>query len=131
MSKLIHESETYQIRGTIFEVYREQGCGFLEPVYQECLEIELGLRGIPFTARQQVPLAYKGHQLKQAYIPDFICFERVIVEIKAVDALTDQHRAQLFNYLKATGLRVGLLVNFGAHPEVAIERVVYGSDEAG
>lgn len=129
MSKLVHENETYQIRGAIFEVYREKGSGFLEPVYQECLEIELGLRGIRFTARQELSLSHKGRPLKQVYIPDFICFERVIVEIKAVDALTEKHRAQLFNYLKATGLRVGLLVNFGAHPEVAIERVVYGNDE--
>lgn len=121
---LIHQDETYRILGACFEVYKEKGCGFLEPVYQECLEIELGLQGIPFTVQQQLALSYKGHALKQVYKPDFICFEKVIIEIKAASSLTDEHRAQVHNYLKATGLKVGLLVNFGHYPLVEHERIV-------
>jgi GxxExxY protein len=130
MGKLLYEEETYRIRGAIFEVYREKGPGFLEPVYQECLAIEFGLAGIPFQAQQPLALSYKGRPLTQTYIPDFLCFDKIIIEIKAVKALADEHRAQLFNYLKATGLRLGLLVNFCSHPEVTIERIIQGKEEA-
>lgn len=124
MAELLFKDETYRIRGACFEVYKEKGNGFLEAVYQECLEIELGLQGIPFTAQEPIQLAYKGHQLKAEYKPDLICFGKVIVELKAVSALAAEHRAQLHNYLKATEYRVGLLVNFGHHPGVEIERIV-------
>ena len=110
--------------GACFEVYKEKGCGFLEPVYQECLEIELGLRGIPFDAQFALALSYKGQQLKHAYVPDFICYGKIILELKAVSGLTDEHRAQVFNYLKATGHRLGILVNFGHHPLLEHERIV-------
>ena len=122
MSKLILEDETYAIRGACFEVYKEKGSGFLESVYQECLELEFHLQGIPFVARPELRLTYKGMPLAQKYVPDLIVFEKVIVELKAVRELTDQHRAQVLNYLKSTGIQVGLLVNFGHFPKVEIER---------
>ena len=121
---LLFEEETYKVLGACFEVYKEKGCGFLEGVYQECLEIEFGLQVIPFQPQAELELSYKGRRLTQRYIPDFICFGKIIVEIKAVSALADEHRAQLHNYLKATGHRVGLLVNFGHHPKVEYERVI-------
>ena len=122
MSQLIHEQETYEILGACFEVYREKGCGFLEAVYQECLEIEFDLRGIPAKSLVPLDLSYKGRVLKKRYEADFICFEKVLVELKAVSTLADEHRAQIQNYLHATGLRVGLLVNFGHFPLVEHER---------
>ena len=82
------KNETYDIIGTCFEVYNEKGCGFLEPVYQECLEIELNLQGIPFKTQESLKLEYKGHVLRKTYQPDFICFGKVIVEIKAVYQLS-------------------------------------------
>src|SRR6266852_4665094 len=109
---LIAENETYAILGAAFEVYKEKGCGFLEAVYQECLEIEFELQSIPFVPQSELQLSYKGRRLKQKYQPDFICFEKIIVEIKALKPLADEHRAQLHNYLKATGYKLGLLVNF-------------------
>jgi GxxExxY protein len=124
MPELLLKSESYQVIGACFEVYKEKGCGFLEAVYQECLEIELQLQGIPFRVKQQLQLHYKGRLLQQVYIPDFICFEQIILEIKAVSKLCDEHRAQVHNYLKATGYRLGLLVNFGHHPKVEWERIV-------
>ena len=124
MSALIHEKETYGILGACFEVYREKGCGFLEAVYQECLQIEFGLRGIPATPTVALPLAYKGQHLSKTYIADFICHECVLVELKTVSKLADEHRAQVQNYLHATGLRVGLLINFGHFPKIEHERFV-------
>jgi len=121
---LLYEKETYAIRGAVFEVYREMGCGFLEAVYQECLEKELTQLGIPFSAQQPLPLSYKGAALKQVYKPDLVCYEKIIVELKAVSTLTGEHKAQVLNYLKATGLNVGLLVNFGSHPKAVVERIV-------
>ena len=124
MSKLILEQETHRILGACFEVYKEKGCGFVEPVYQECLEMELASQAIEFVAQKEIGLSYKGRPLKQLYRADFICFGTVIVEIKAVSALTDEHRAQIMNYLRATGIRVGLLINFGHYPGVEHERFV-------
>lgn len=124
MNKLIHEEETYTILGACFEVYKEKGGGFLEAVYQESLEIEFELEGIPAKSLVPLPLTYKGQQLKKTYEADFICHDKVLLELKAVSALTDEHRAQVQNYLHATGLRVGLLVNFGHYPKVEYERYV-------
>ena len=115
MSEIIYKDESYRIMGACFEVYNEKGCGFTEPVYQECLEIELGMQAIPFEPQAHLPLAYKGHPLRQRFQPDFICFGKIIVEIKAVSALVDEHRAQVLNYLNATGYKLALLVNFGHH----------------
>lgn len=122
--KLVFEKETYAIRGAIFEVYPEMGCGFLEAVYQECLEKEFTRKGIPFSAQQELILSYKGESLRQTYRPDLICYGSIIVELKALSATTGEHKAQVLNYLKATGLKLGLLVNFGCHPKATIERLV-------
>lgn len=124
MAEILFKEESYKIVGACFEVYNEKGCGFVEPVYQECLKIELEMQSIAFQAQQQLQLSYKGRQLKQIYIPDFVCFGQIIVEIKAVSKLCDEHRAQVHNDLKATGFRLGLLINFGDHPKLEYERIV-------
>jgi GxxExxY protein len=121
---LLYKEEAFAVLGACFEVYNEMGCGFLEAVYQECLEIELGLRNIPFKPQEALLLKYKNRQLQQTYVPDFICFDKIIVEIKAVSELDDGHRAQVHNYLKATGFRLALLVNFGRPGKVQYERIV-------
>jgi GxxExxY protein len=100
-----------------------KGAGFLEAVYQECLALEFARRGIPFVAQPSLPLAYKGERLRAMYIPDFICFGAVLVELKALAAVASEHRAQVINYLKAANFRVGLLVNFGCAPKARIERL--------
>lgn len=123
-NELIYRDESYQIMGACFEVYKTMGCGFLEAIYQECLEIEFVERGVPFVAQVPLDLSYKGRPLRQKYQPDFVCFERIVVEIKAVSGLCDEHRAQVQNYLRATNHRLGLLVNFGHHPLVEWERIV-------
>lgn len=122
--ELLHKDESYQIQGAIFDVYREVGTGFLESVYQECLEKELSRRNIPFQRQAEIRLAYKGERLEQYFVADLICFDSILLELKACKALEPIHRAQLLNYLKATGLRLGLLINFNAHPKVRIERIV-------
>jgi len=122
--ELIYKQEAYDIVGAAMEVYRDKGHGFAEPVYQECMEIELAHRSIPFQAQREIRLIYRGQTLHQSYIPDLICHEKIIVELKAVKELADEHRAQLLNYLKATGCALGLLVNFGHHPGLQWERLV-------
>jgi GxxExxY protein len=122
--KLLFEKETYAIRGAIFEVYRELGCGFLESVYQECLERELRTWNIPFVAQPELQLLYKGERLRQTYKPDFICYDSIILELKALSVTSGEHKAQVLNYLKATGKKLGLLVNFGSYPKVTVERLV-------
>lgn len=110
--------------GACFEVYKEKGCGFLEAVFQECMQLEMGMQGIPFEAQKIIPLTYKGVPMVQTYKADLICFGTVLVELKAVSELSDEHRAQVLNYLHATGLRLGLLVNFGHYPKLQWERIV-------
>jgi GxxExxY protein len=122
--KILFKDEVYAIQGAVFEVYREMGCGFLEAVYQECLENEFRQRSIPFSAQSELVLTYKGTTLVQRYKPDFVCYDKIVVELKAMTALAPEHKAQLFNYLKASRLRLGLLVNFGHHPKVQIERII-------
>lgn len=122
--ELLYHEETYRLIGACFEVYKDKGCGFLEAVYQECLQIEFGVQGVPFIPQAELHLTYKGRPLKQTYQPDSICFDRIIVELKAAAHLDDVHRAQVHNYLKATGLRLGLLVNFGHHPKLEYERII-------
>lgn len=124
MANLKFEEESYRIRGAVFEVYREMGSGFLEAVYQECLEREFSQQGISFVAHKALDLHYKSDRLKQSYQPDFICMEQIIVELKAVRELVNEHRAQVQNDLKATGFELGMLVNFGHFPKVEIERIV-------
>ena len=124
MTDIIYKEESYKILGACFEVCKEMGCGFVEPVYQECLEIEFGLQGLSFESQAQLSLKYKGNELKKKYIPDFALFNKIVLEIKAVKEVTDEHRSQVYNYLRATGYRLGLLVNFGHYPGVEYERIV-------
>ncbi len=123
--KLVYAQESYAINGACFNVYADKGCGFLEAVYQECLEIEFRENGIPFEAQKKLRLEYRGQKLQQTYAADFVCCDRIIVEIKAVDLLASTHKAQVLNYLHASGMRLGLLVNFGHYPKVEIERILH------
>ena len=123
MSELLFKEESYKIVGACFEVYREMGCGFLEPVFQECLELEFAEQGIPFEPHKSLELTYKGRKLKHTYQPDFVCHGKIIVELKSVSAICDEHRAQVLNYLHASGLELGLLVNFGHCPKLEWERL--------
>ena len=118
---LLFEDESYAIRGAIYEVYKMLGCGHLEEVYQNALEEELCLCGIPFVAKKPLHIMYKGRDCG-LYEPDLICYDKIILELKAVESLHPKHEAQLMNYLKATNLNLGFLVNFGAYPKVDIKR---------
>jgi GxxExxY protein len=113
MSSIIYKLESFEIMGACFEVYKEKGSGFVESVD----------RKIPFRAQVELALNYKGRPLKSKFKPDFICYDKIVLEIKAVSGLTDEHRAQVQNYLRATGLKLGLLVNFGHYPKVEYERI--------
>jgi GxxExxY protein len=120
---ILFKDESYAIQGAIFEVYREMGCGFLESVYQECLELELRSRDIPLVAQQELLLHYKSKPLKTKFIPDFVCYGQIVVELKAVKDIAPEHKAQVINYLKATRMKLGVLVNFGAYPKATIIRL--------
>lgn len=124
MRELIYSDECYKLIGACFEVYREKGCGFTEPIYQESLEVELQMQGIPFERQRVLQLEYKGHLLKHGFVVDLVCYGKIILELKAVSHLVNEHRAQLLNYLSATGMKLGLLVNFGHHPKLEWERIV-------
>ena len=124
VNELIYKDEVYAIQGAIFEVYREMGNAWHEEVYQQCLERELALRGIPFEAKKELPIFYKGKAIDKKYIPDVFCYGKIILELKAVGEVADEHRRQLLNYLRITKCKLGLLVNFGAYPRVGIERYV-------
>ena len=121
-NKLLYRDEVYAIQGAVFDVYKEMGNAWHEEVYQQCLERELADRGIPFEAKKELPIHYKGKPIEKTYIPDLFCFGKIILELKAVDALADEHRRQILNYLRITHCKLGLLINFGAYPRVAIER---------
>ena len=108
------DQRTYKIIGAALEVHKELGCGFLEAVYQEALEQEFRFQRVPNKAQPIVEIKYKGKVLNKKYQPDFMCYDDIIVEIKAVSALTGTEESQLINYLKATGFKIGLLINFGA-----------------
>jgi len=123
MGELIYEEESYVVKGAVFEVYKAMGAGFLEAVYQECLEEELKVRGIPFVAQPEIKISYKGRMLHQSYRADIVCYDKIILELKAVGALLPEHSAQLFNYLRATKMKLGFLVNFGHYPGVEIKRI--------
>ena len=110
---LLYKEEVYQIIGAAMEVHRILGPGFLEAVYQEALEIEFSLRGIPYESYKRLKIQYKERYLKQGYEADFLVFEKIIVEIKAADKLISKNEAQLLNYLTATKLKLGVLINFG------------------
>ena len=119
---LIYREEFYNILGACFEVYKELGSGFLESVYQESLELEFPRRSIPFKSQQTLIISYKNTPLSQKYVPDFVCYGKIILEIKAIKSLADEHRAQTINYLKSTGFKLGILINFGHYPKIEFER---------
>lgn len=121
----LYKSESYAIRGAIFEVYNELGAGFLEGVYQECLTREFRNKDIPFVSQPKLEISYKGDLIGLTYQPDFICFGKIILELKAVKEITDEHRSQTLNYLKASGFRLALLANFGSNPRATIERFIH------
>lgn len=120
-----NDQQTYAIIGAAMEVHKQLGCGFLEPVYQEALAMEFRLRGLPYQREVLLPVFYKGQRLETYYKADFICFENIIVELKALADLTNIERAQILNYLKATGHQRGLLLNFGT-TRLQFERFVWG-----
>lgn len=122
--ELIYKDEVYAIIGAAMDVYNNLGSGFLEAVYQEAMEIETLARNIPALPEQKLRIQYKGAPLKKFYEADLICYEKIIVEIKAMDRLTSREEAQILNYLKATGLPVGVLINFGAHNDLEWKRMV-------
>ena len=121
---IIHKEESYKVVGAAFKVYNTLGSGFLEAVYQEALEIELQRQGIPYEREKELKIQYDGIELKQTYKADFVCFGKIIVELKAVSALEDAHRSQVYNYLHATNYKLGLLLNFGCPDELEYERKV-------
>lgn len=121
---LLYSGESYTINGAAMEVYNQLGHGFLEAVYQEALEKEFLLRSIPFEREKLLTISYKGENLKQAYKADFVCYGKIIVELKAVSELTDAHRSQVYNYLHATGYRLGMIFNFGCSKGLERERIV-------
>lgn len=106
------------------QVYNTLGSGFLEPVYQEALAIEFTKRGIPFVREKELKIYYDGYELKQTYRADFVCYDSIIVELKAVSDLNDTHRSQVYNYLKATGFKLGILYNFGYSNGLQYERKI-------
>ncbi len=122
---LLYSDEVYAIQGAIFEVYQQMGNGFPEEVYQQCLERELAERNIPFEAKSELTIYYKNMPIQKKYIPDIWCYGKIIIELKACKNLTDEHLAQLDNYLRLTKCKLGLLVNFGSYPKVTIKRWVH------
>ena len=123
MSNLFYRDESYKIRGALFAVHNELGCGFLERVYQDALEVEFRMRNIPYEREKLIHVMYKGQPLGEPYRADFVCYGKVIVELKSVSEILDGHRAEIINYLKATKMKLGFLVNFGEE-SLNIERIV-------
>jgi GxxExxY protein len=120
----LFREEVYAVIGACMAIHKDKGNAFVEPVYQDALEIELELSGIPSDPQRNYPIQYRGRTLKHTYTPDLLCFGKIIVELKAVKALTDEHRAQVLNYLKVTRHNLGLIVNFGSHPRLEWERII-------
>jgi GxxExxY protein len=124
MTHIVHKDESFKVMGACFEVYKLKGCGFTEPVYQECLALEFTLQEIPFVPQPILELEYKGARLTQTLRPDFICYDKIVVELKALPFLIDLNKAQVINYLNATKYLLALLVNFGHYPRLEWERFV-------
>lgn len=121
--ELVYQQESYKIIGALFEVFKVLGPGLLEKVYQEAFEKELKLQGIPFEREKCFSIRYKGEELEQKYVADFVCYDKIIVELKSVDKLLPLHKAQVINYLAITGYQLGILVNFNAE-KLTPERIV-------
>ena len=124
MTELILKDESYAVIGAAMEVHRVLGPGFLEKVYQEAMQLELSALRIPFEAEKPIGIDYKGQCLTQRYYADLVCFEQIIVEMKALKQLSGKEDAQLLNYVRATGFKVGLLINFGSHGKLEHKRFV-------
>ena len=124
-TEILYKEEVFQIVGAAMEVHSVLGVGFLEAVYQEALEIELQERGIPFESQNGLSVSYKGHPLRKQYVADLVVFGKIIVELKALDRLSGLEEAQLLNYLKATGFKVGLLSNFGSKGKLEWKRYIH------
>jgi GxxExxY protein len=124
MGNLLLKDEVYAVMGAAIEVHRELGAGFLEAVYQEAMELELQRAGVPFKAQQPVRIRYKGCYLRKEYIADLICFGQIVAELKALERITGKEESQLLNYLRVTGFRVGLLLNFGSYGKLDWKRMV-------
>ena len=127
VSEVLYPKESYKIVGAVYEVHKHLGPGLLEKVYQEALEQEFLLQGIPYEREKEIEVVYKGKSLEQKYISDFVCYDKIIVELKAVEELIPFHTAQVLNYLNITGLQLGLLVNFNAR-KVVPRRIVRFDD---
>src|SRR5262245_46744618 len=126
MSELVMKEEVYAIVGAAIEVHKQLGWGFLEAVYQEALELEMRFRELACERQKALTIQYKGRKLEKEYVADLVCFGQIIVELKAIQRLSDNEVAQLLNYLKATGCRVGLLINFGSTGKLEWKRFVNG-----
>jgi GxxExxY protein len=124
MKPEIYKDEGYKLMGAAFEVYNDRGYGLAEEIYQECLEIELGLQRIPFHSKQELTCFYKGQQLKKKYVPDLFVFGALVVELKAVSELAPEHEAQLINYMRITRQPVGYLINFGHKDTLEWKRII-------
>lgn len=124
MGDIVYKEESFAIMGARFNVHNDKGSGFLEPVYQDCMEIELTYQQIPFVPQPRLELFYRETKLKHFYVPDFICHEKIVLELKAVEKIIKEHEAQVFNYLKATGMKLGIIVNFGHYPDLEYKRIV-------
>ena len=124
MAELLCKEEVYALIGAAMQVYNELGQGFFKPIYQEAIEMELAARRVPFEARKEIRVFYKGARLRSFYVADLVVFGQVVVELKALDRLTSREESQLLNSLKATGLEVGVLINFGAPGKLEWKRMV-------
>ena len=124
MIELLYRQEVFQIIGAAIEVHQVLGHGFLEAVYQEAIEIEMGRRQIPFESQKGLRIRYKEEVLKKEYVADVICYKKIIIELKALDGLSGKEEAQVLNYLKATGLRIGLLINLGSAGKLEWKRFI-------
>lgn len=129
MIDILYKDESYKINGAIFEVSNVMGPGLMEKAYQEALEKEFTLRGIPFEREKRFKLQYKGEPLQQEYIADFVCYGKIVVELKTVDSISKVHMAQVINYLKLTGMKLGLLVNFSSQNVKPIRLLNVTDDE--
>jgi GxxExxY protein len=122
--ELLFKDEVFAIVGAAMDVYNTLGAGFLEAVYEEAMGIESELRGIPYVLEKEIPLYYKDRLLKKKYKADYIGFDKVLVELKCIPALTSTEEAQLLHYLKATKIKIGLLINFGPHAKLEWKRYI-------
>ena len=123
MEDIIYKDEAYKIVGAMISVHKELGCGYLEAVYQEALAIEFTLQGIPFEREKDMDILYKGHSISKKYRADFICYDKIIVELKAVEKLLPEFKAQTLNYMKMSNSKLGILANFG-QPSLEVQRLV-------